>query len=95
MVLIEAICRDANNLYIARLEVFGTARNFGKLSRAHGGEITGVREQDGLRVHLVSGYATKNGEKRETYPRVPDPLMELASALDQRASGKEVFQHTP
>jgi hypothetical protein len=46
--VVQTVCRDADDLYVPRLEIFGTTGNLTKLGRADGREITWVREQDTL-----------------------------------------------
>lgn len=52
MMLLEAIGRDANDLYISLLEVLGTSSNLTELGSADGGEVSRVREEDRLMIRL-------------------------------------------
>lgn len=49
VMVFEAVGGDSNHLDIALGEVWGAARNLPKLSRADGGKISRMREQNSLK----------------------------------------------
>ena len=60
VVLLQVVRGDANDLYVALLEVLRAARHLAELGRAHGREVARVGEENGLRVR---GHISKSSSK--------------------------------
>jgi hypothetical protein len=50
VVLIEAVSRNTDNLYVPLGEVGGSSSDFTEFGGANGGKVTRMREEDGLAI---------------------------------------------
>jgi len=78
LMLVKAIGRDSDDFDVALCEIFGATGDLTELRGADGGEISGMGEKNGLPD--ASLFEIPNKKKKESYPRVTDPVMELDGA---------------